>query len=149
MNASKWTSTFIIGAAIAVLAFASGERYARIGLVGAADLPTMPRASDMVIVREGTDFIVPAGMSFVLRGMGCAGINALSGSNSIHLSTVDLGIPTRDHFIRTGPPNSNDPVLSVEVPIGWAYTEGTTIRVEDNSGTDQLARAWGYLEVNH
>lgn len=149
MRLHRYAPIALITLALTAFAFASGERYARIGIVGATDLPTMPRADRMVILREGTDFVVPDGMRFVLRGVGLADESDGSTQRAVFVSTVEPGNATTDLWIRLGGGSSGEPAWSSEVPIGWSYGGGTVVRVEDRDSQDLYGRAWGYLELSY
>lgn len=132
--------------AVTALAFASGSALTRAAIVGATDLPTMPRAKDMVTLRPGPAYTVPTGYRLVLQSVNCG-----NSSNGVELAFIYLNGASSSGY---------DLVLSVgrggvaDFPSSYALPAGTMILVDQTSG--QIPASWsplftltGYLELDH
>jgi len=129
---------------VAALAFASGERYARVGIAGAADLPTMPRAQDMVFIDQGT-YTVPDGYHFVLTAVHNRDLSSSSSTAFFYTGAATGG--DFDLFIRVGPQEVR------EIPLGYSLPPGTALVIAWDTTSppppSQSVVAWGYLELDH
>lgn len=98
------------------------NRYARLGIVGATDLPTMPRADRTVILREGTDFVVPDTMRFVLRGLGVSDSQGISGKLGVKILTVDQGSRRRTYTSASARSTASSRCSSTNLPSAGPTT---------------------------
>jgi hypothetical protein len=103
-----------------------------------------PSPRDMLQIRQGTPYVVPAGRVFVLTGFGtiydCDGLLRLAVNGQEELSA---GIYNLDHSNGT----SVAEVSSVgHVPLGFTVAAGSTITINGGcGGALDRGRAWGYL----
>jgi len=134
--------TAVLCLGVAALAFAGGS-YTRIGIQGAADLPTMPRAKDMVRIDTGS-YIVPDGYRFVMTGYGSKG-----GGASL---TAECSFLFVDGQYVLGLEN-NLPGFLLTLPPGLAFPPGALVELMHFPGPSGLPNpagvAWGYLELDH
>jgi len=113
----------------------------------------IPDPRDMLVIREGTPYIVPPEKLFVLTAVGftshpTAGVLPSSSSAGAALlvdgafaASVDAGIGSSDHWTRVL--NGGTPSV-VDVPNVVAQG-GTTLEATDYGNQSSSARAWGYL----
>jgi hypothetical protein len=92
-----------------------------------------PEPRDMVQIKQGTPYVVPAGKIFVLTGLGDA--EALDYARLVVNGQIEA-------IISTGCSNGGGSSL-VAVPPGFTVQAGSTISAEA-TGTIN-GRAWGYL----
>jgi|SRR6266850_3268732 len=93
-----------------------------------------PDPRDMVQIKQGTPYIVPAGKIFVLTGLG--GRDATLGSNYSLLVNGQVEVTT------TVGNASSAFSFVLPVPAGFTAAAGSTLEAQAGPG---LARAWGYL----
>lgn len=102
--------------------------------VGQPRIEYGPHPRDMVQIKQGSPYVVPAGRLFVLTGIGNA-----DGLGHSSLS-VD-GVTQLTHY--TSCSNGGGPTVG-SVPSGFTVAPGSMIELNTHSGSGQ-ARAWGYL----
>jgi len=99
------------------------------GLIRVAGIPD-PR--QMLVIREGTPFVVPAGKLLVITGLGGTGSGVVAG----------LRVDGVNQFAASGNLESGNALSIRAVPPGFTVEAGLTVEV--SSGTP-FGRAWGYL----
>lgn len=99
-------------------------------LVRIAGIPD-PRA--MVVIREGSPFVVPAGKVLSITGLG----GAVGGT------TATLKVDGANALVAAGNWSSGNPCSVCPAPPGLAIQAGSSVAVD--SGTGTLGRTWGYL----
>jgi hypothetical protein len=98
-----------------------------------------PDPWNMVQIREGTPYVVPAGKTFVLTALG---------SNQL---AADLTILTVDgKAANSGVFSSGFSAAGAirPVPIGFAASGGSVLDIVGGKANSQDARAWGFLSAN-
>ena len=100
------------------------------GLVRIAGVPD-PRS--MVVIREGTPFIVPPGKLLTITGLG--GIASATGAT--------VKVDGLNAFVAAANWSVGSSCSVCPVPPGLAIQAGSSVTVD--SGTGVLGRAWGYL----
>lgn len=145
-------SSLLVGVGLTALAFVSMAQSPQLAV------PTLARPSpqalvrpqDMLRIREGTPFTVPANKWFVVTALGTRN----PASNSIGYGTVELKIggvtELRAFSGMMNASNDSDVVgngISMrEVPRGFSIPAGSLIEVSDsNVWSSADAEAWGYL----
>lgn len=94
----------------------------------------MPDPRDMVQIRQGTPYLVPAGNVFVLTGLGSNGVPPTG--------SVDLAVNGQQELVASGQISGANSVNPL--PAGFSVQAGATIQVLPNN-TGTWGRAWGYL----
>jgi hypothetical protein len=97
----------------------------------------MPHPRDMVQIRGGTPFTVPAGKLFVLTGIG----NTEGGAGSSQI--IGLLVNGQREVVT----NSNSVPSVVPIPVGLTATSGSVVELTEVNGSQELSktRAWGFL----
>jgi hypothetical protein len=99
------------------------------------------RARDMVQIREGTPYAVPAEKMFVLTGVGSSEIRSEA--------YVSLRVNGKHELCAlvssNGTGGSGGSSSVAPVPVGFAVPSGATIDVNDQREDSSWGRAWGYL----
>ena len=95
-----------------------------------------PHPRDMVQIREGQPFTVPAGKILVVTAVGRASPQWSSTNLRIN-GNVDLNVQ------QPAPMPSASPLIPL--PTGLTYVWGTVVEPDDGDPTNQQGRAWGYL----
>jgi len=102
----------------------------------------MPHPRDMVQIKQGTPYTVPAGRILVITGLG-TGAHFTSGKDEVTLKIngVSEAMTASEVSCFNG-----DGVGSsmVTVPPGCSATAGSTVEVVEGGGQTS-GRAWGYL----
>lgn len=92
----------------------------------------IPTPGQMVVIKEGTPYVVPAGRRFVLTALGSPAITQGARLFVDNVQEVDAY-----------PSASTATASLVPVPVGFSVAGGATITVVGNfAGT---GRAWGYV----
>lgn len=103
--------------------------------VGSSNAPRIeygPHPRDMVQIRQGTPYLVPAGQVFVLTGLG-----------GVQPTQAQLGTLRVNGQVELGYLADHSPSVA-SVPTGFTVAAGSTIEVSGPIGGPE-ARAWGYL----
>jgi len=138
-----WRSAFagagLLGAILLVAGAAQvplppREIPAGVGLTRVAGIPD-PR--EMVVVREGTPYIVPPGRLLAITGLG--GTNHL-GPNTLEVTLRVDGIDEVEASVRL--PYGNGTTVA-DLPQGFSVREGSSVEVLSTTG--DYGCAWGYL----
>lgn len=121
----------ILGAAVVLLSMSQVSSY---------DAPPRveygPHPRDMVQIKEGTPYVVPAGKQLVLTGLGT------TSTGSTLVTLLVGGEPELRSYSWFGQVGAQVSVGAV--PTGFTVQAGTTVQAADGQpGLD--ARAWGYL----
>lgn len=137
---NRFLSTLLIAAVLAALAMARTTATARTWLDGGSDLPGMPRASQMVVIENGS-YTVPPGRRFVLTGLG---------HKSGAIGTMFL-FKNGARLLRV---DSTTPGIFLDVPKGLVFEQSALIEIawagsNPSSALYPNVTAWGYLELDH
>jgi hypothetical protein len=98
-------------------------------------------ARDMVQIKEGTPFVVPASKILVITGLGRR-TYSLNGVAQLSIDGVVEAEVTTGYFLTNGGYSASDTASIKALPVGLSVHEGSTVAVSAGN-TD--ARAWGYL----
>lgn len=101
-------------------------------ITNAIEVKGVPVPENMVQIKEGTPYVVPAGRMFVVTALGSSYGAAQQGWLNVNGQT-ELLVNLNGNI-----PSGN----IIAVPTGLSIPGGATISVH---GTGQLGRAWGYL----
>lgn len=96
----------------------------------------MPHPRDMVQIREGTAFVVPAGKLFVLTGLGAI----MPGPRALRVN----GVQELSAGWHEPGPGIAEVVTVAPVPLGFTVAAGSTVEVGAGAPNGP-GRAWGYL----
>lgn len=98
-------------------------------------VPLSPHPRDMVVLREGTPYTVPAGKLFVLTSLGMT--RHVNASSILRINgQADCKGPSSDEVQST----------LTEMPLGRSVPAGSVLEVVSSAAAADLpARAWGYL----
>ncbi|MCA8979197.1 MAG: hypothetical protein KDC14_04160 [Planctomycetes bacterium] len=137
---NRFLTTLLVAVGLAALALARTTGLARTWLDGGTDLPSLPRASQMVVI-ENASYTVPQGRRFVLSALG---------HKSGAIGTMFL-FQNGTRLLRV---DSTTPGAFVEIPKGLAFAPGTLIEIAWAGSNPSNAlypnvTAWGYLELDH
>lgn len=133
-------TTVIVTLGVAALAFAGVSSMSRMWMIGATDIPTMPRARDMVVI-DTASYQVPANRRFVLTAIG-------------HRSGVIGVVYIFRDGVRLLRVDKQDPGAMVEFPMGLVFQPGTLVEFSWAGSNPSSALygnliAWGYIELDH
>lgn len=126
----------LAGAAIVGLVFLTSSQ--ALTPVGGYRIEYLPHPRDMVQIKEGVPYTVPAGKIFVLTALGGSGY----GPRVLRVDGIEEslgGFYNSATYSGVVPGNS-----VVEVPIGFTARAGSIVDV-GNGSTGGAGRAWGYL----
>jgi hypothetical protein len=101
-----------------------------------------PHPRDMIQIKEGMPYVVPAGTVFVLTGLGTAVLNDNLGIEC-HLKVNGQREVGAGMVVSGG--NSGSASSVAPVPGGFTAQAGATIEGESVVLSGQNGRAWGYL----
>src|SRR5689334_21621039 len=131
----------LLGLALAALCFVTMSQTPVIG-PAAIRIEYIPHPRDMVKIREGTPYVVPAGKLFVLTALGST--YPVSGGERVRLfvNGQDEALTRLSNSYNGSSPSSSD---IVPVPPGFTVGAGSVITLLEGGPTATDARAWGYL----
>lgn len=98
-----------------------------------------PHPRDMIQIKEGTPYIVPAGRIFVLTALGTT--NSQGARLRVNGQEECYGGLINGQAVA----GYSSEFSVAAVPTGFTVGEGATIDVEDSSPNALTGRAWGYL----
>jgi hypothetical protein len=101
--------------------------------VGPPRIEYGPNPRDMVQIREGMPYVVPAGKLFVLTGLGMAG----------NLGFTSLTVNGQTEAASYTGCSNGGPATVAPMSPGFSVTAGSTIDISGHGSGE--ARAWGYL----
>ena len=137
-------TSLLLGLAVGVLALvAMGQKPQNIRELVRVEYGPHPR--DMVQIKEGAPFVVPAGRVFILTALGARG--GVNGEAALRADGKDEIFAANMTYASTGSMAGVGNATSMKlVPPGFTACAGTTLEAMYGSSlfTDD-ARAWGYL----
>jgi len=96
---------------------------------------------DMVQIREGMPYPVPAGKLFVLTALGTNSSSSMGSAVQLRVNGQDEA-SVRVEYLAVGSPSSSHVVA---VPPGMTAAAGAVLEVVYGGNDPADARAWGYL----
>ena len=134
-NLSLHPASAVLGLVFGVLVLLSMSQVPPLNARG-INVQYGPDPRDMVQIREGTPYTVPAGKLFVPTALGKS-----NGFNSL----IYLNVNSQTEVVGWGLYNTTGTTAftsMAQVPLGFTVPAGSTITVTGGSGD---GRAWGYL----
>ena len=103
------------------------------------DINSWPNPRDMVVIRQGTPYIVPPGRLLVVTALG-ANSPSLSGQTELQVDGVfEVTAPA-------GIGSSGEASSMKLLPLpGFVVQSGSTVNLDGGGGANNPRRAWGYL----